>query len=229
MNANIRLVKNSAARAKRYERAKSFAIATGSFTLIAIIIWLDVTTGLWNNLVILSGLAAGLVTFLLTVLVLDKLLARSTARRWAPVNQLALNEFLYSIGDETRTEISRGVIHPRTLPSVDPESKNLAADLHALREQVVRERTLLSQALGTWAQFLASSGDNDQVMRHIAELALQLHQVRDVSLDAEDETTSTTLTELEQQTQECNAAMRALEAELRTQISAEDQAVRKAR
>ena len=95
------------------ERAKRIAIWIGAVTVIAVILWLDVMTGLWNELVILSGLAAGLVTFLLTVLVLDKLIARSTARRWSPVNRLALTEFLYSIADDERSEISRGEIVPR--------------------------------------------------------------------------------------------------------------------
>lgn len=205
------------------ERAKRIAIWVGAVTVIAIILWLDVTTGLWNELVILSGLAAGLVTFLLTVLVLDRLIARSTARRWSPVNRLALTEFLYSIADGERSEISRGEIVPRMLSHIDADTTDLSADLHALREQVVRERALLSEALGTWAQFLASSGDNDQVMREIAEVALQLHRVRDVTLEVEDHRSSTSLAELAEQTQRCNESMTKLEAELRARIIGEEQ------
>lgn len=206
-----------------WERAKRIAIWIGAVTVIAVILWLDVMTGLWNELVILSGLAAGLVTFLLTVLVLDKLIARSTARRWSPVNRLALTEFLYSIADDERSEISRGEIVPRTLPHIDADTIDLKADLHALREQVVRERALLSEALGTWAQFLASSGDNDQVMREIAEVALQLHRVRDVTLEVEDETSSASLAELAKQTQHCNESIARLEGELRARIHGEEQ------
>lgn len=35
----------------------------GALALIVIILWIDIFTGFWQEIVILSGLAAGLVTF----------------------------------------------------------------------------------------------------------------------------------------------------------------------
>ncbi|AIK85043.1 MULTISPECIES: hypothetical protein [Corynebacterium] len=35
----------------------------GALALIVIILWIDISTGFWQEIVILSGLAAGLVTF----------------------------------------------------------------------------------------------------------------------------------------------------------------------
>ena len=62
------------------KHGKSIAVAIGAFALVAVILWLDISTGVWSEVVILSGLAAGLVTFILTVMVLDRVVARSTAR-----------------------------------------------------------------------------------------------------------------------------------------------------
>lgn len=209
-------------------RAKSIAAGVAAFALVAIIIWLDLTTGLWNELVVLSGLAAGLVTFLFTVLVLDKVVARSTARRWAPVNRLALSEFLHSIADEDRSEISKGEIVPRLLPRVDFSVRGIALSdyLLRLRGQVVEERSQLSDALSRWASFLASSGENELILRHVADIALRLDRVRDAALEcevtADAPTLQVRLTALDAQIQRSNAAMLRLEAELRARILRED-------
>lgn len=213
------------------DRAKNIAIATGAFVVVGVIIWIDIATGLWNNLVILSGLAAGIVTFILTVLVLDRIIARSTAKRWAPVNRLALSEFLHAIADEERSEISRGQIVPRELPYISEESDNatLHKRLEDLRERVLLERELLSEALSRWATFLASSGDNEQILLHIANIALHLDRVRDAALEAETSHGSADFRELESQTNNCNKTMNALASELRERIVGEDRAARKAR
>ena len=212
-------------------RLKNILVGVAAFVVIGLILWLDITTGIWADLAVVSGLAGGLVSFLLTVTVLDRLVARAAARRWAPVNRLALVEFLNSIADDEHSEISRGLIVPRKLPQLDESSVNLSKDLHTLRERVLRERALLSEALGTWAQFLASSGDNTFVMRHVAEFALQLERVRDAALDAEDSrseagaaVTGKEFVLLNEQIDRCNAAMVTLESELRTQITLEDEA-----
>lgn len=213
------------------DRVKHTAIAVGAFVVVGVIIWIDIATGLWNNLVILSGLAAGMVTFILTALVLDRIIARSTAKRWAPVNRLALSEFLHALADEERSEISRGKIVHRELPYVPNESDiaSFHAKLQDLRERVLRERELLSEALSRWAAFLASSGDNEQILLHIADIALQLDRVRDAALEAENSPNTATMQDLEAQTSRCNEAMGALAAELRERILGEDRAARKAR
>lgn len=155
--------------------------------VVAVIIWLDVASGVWQDLVVLSGLAAGLVTFLLTVLVLDRVVARSTARRWAPVNRLAFTEFLHALADDEHSEISRGRIVTRSLrpPSGIPSSPDYIDELHRVRTTVVRERARLSDTLSRWAPVLASSGDNETILVHVADIALALDTIRDAALQAE--------------------------------------------
>lgn len=225
-------------------RAKNIAVGVTAVAVIAAIIWIDLTTGVWNDLVILSGLAAGLVTFLLTVLVLDRVVERMTERRWAPVSRLALTEFLHALADDDRSEISRGLIVPRLLPALDI-AEDIAGDiaedrdpeldrLHALREQIVVERGLLAEVLSRWAQFLSSAGGNEQVLRHVAEIAMRLDQVRDSTLEVErvvagpaaGDARSTAYAGLNAEIERCNAAMLALEAELRARILEEDRLAR---
>jgi len=205
-------------------RAKNLTIGVLAFALIAVILILDVTTGVWNDLVIISGLAAGLVTFLLTTLVVDRVVARSTERRWAPVNRFALSEFLHSIADEERSELSRGRIVPRALPSFEatPADQDLMERLEELRVLVVEERARLADALARWAQFLASNGDNNSVLRHTADLADMLEQVRDAAVEAEHDPDASALSEVSQLVAASNAAMLRLEAELRDRIKEED-------
>ena len=70
------------------------------------------------------------------MLVLDRVIARSTARRWAPLNRLALSEFLHAIADERRSEISRGAVVPRALA---PPASTLDVEA-APHDPLIRER-----------------------------------------------------------------------------------------
>ena len=176
-------------RKKKRQRLTHTLVLIGCLILVGIILWLDIVTGFWQDVVILSGLAAGLVTFILTVFVLDRVMARSTAKRWAPVNRLALTEFLHTIADEKESEISRGIIVPRRLIGPDEEAHRdpvvLAAELDRLRHDVVKERRHLTTALGQWAPFLVSSGDHEEILTHIAEISMRLDGVRDATLELE--------------------------------------------
>src|SRR5690625_2376894 len=120
----------------------------------ALVIWLDVETGVWQEMVVLSGVAAGLVTFLLTALFLDKVLARSAHRRWLPVTRLALTDLLHTLAAED-SELSRGNISPRKLamPGSDPDGNGDdelpgRAAVGTLLQQVLEERESLTRALG---------------------------------------------------------------------------------
>lgn len=167
---------------------KQVATIAGAIVVIVIILWIDIATAMWQEVVILSGLAAGLVTFLLTVTVLNRVLARSTARRWAPVNRFAYSEFLHALADDELSEVSRGKVVARSLTLGDDivgDSEAAHTQLQRLRDQVVTERSRLAALLSRWAQFLASSGDNDVVLSHIAAIAWQLDAVRDATLECE--------------------------------------------
>ena len=170
--------------------ARRVAAIVGAFVLIGVIIWIDVSTSLWQELVVLSGLAAGLVSFLLTALVIDRVMERSNERRWAPVTRLALTEILHGLADDERSEPSRGVIVARSLhlPRASlnaPDAGQLPLELHQLRSSVASERKKLAEALGIWSNFLASSERGAGVMRRIATVALQLEAVRDASLEVD--------------------------------------------
>ena len=155
--------------------------------LIAGVIWIDVTTTIWQELVILSGLAAGVVTFLLTTLFLDRFVQRAAQRRWAPVTRLALTEILYQFADEQHSEPSLGHIEPRQLSALDPHAtaSQLLGDTQALRQTVVEEGSHIATMLGTWWDFLSALTDNEQLIRHIADVTVLLEQVRDLSLDVD--------------------------------------------
>jgi len=205
-----------------HQRVRRVAIVLGALVVILVIIWVDVATGLWQDLVIVAGLAAGLVSFLLTVLVLNRVVERAAARRWAPVNRLALSEFLHVIADDEHSEISRGVIVPRTLaaPAQDLAGSLLISELEQLRDTVVRERRALSETLSRWSQFLASSGDNETVLLHIADIAWRFDRVRDAALEVEEHPGDTRRREdLHREIDGCNAATVALEGELSARIS----------
>ena len=217
--------------ALKRRRAKSIAVVIAALSLIAIIIWVDLTTGLWNDLVVIAGLASGLVSFLLTALVFNKIIARATERRWAPVKRLALLEFLHAIADEERSEISRGRILPRLLPTIVPNDdvKATRESLHALRELVVQERRQLSETLSRWAEFLASSSSNELILQHIAAIAFQLDQVRDATVEVEQQPSAEAIAELKEEIRRCNTAMLDLEAELKAQVDTEDRLMQQAR
>lgn len=205
-------MKSAAAR-----RRNAFQIASiiGGLIVVVVILWIDIATGLWQEVVILSGLAAGLVTFILTVVVLGRILENNTARRWAPINRLAVTEFLHAIVDDDASEIAHGQFVARSI-DVPPDMQ--PASLVTLRNQVVEERRALSDALSRWTSFLASSGDNEAILLNIAEIALQLDRVRDAALKAERLGDQTSVAELRSKITVCNEHSAALVNELRGRL-----------
>ncbi|KAB1645338.1 hypothetical protein F8O05_02150 [Gulosibacter chungangensis] len=208
------------ARERARERARNIALGAAAVAITAVIIGIDVVTGFWQDLVILSGLAAGLVSFLFTVTVLNRLVAKSAEKRWAPVNRLAFTEFLHAMADEDASEISRGKVVIRMLPQVaaQPHAAELDAELHDLRELVTLEHQRLADHLSRWAQFLTSSGDNEIIMFHVAEIAFGFEKVRDAALELESQRDDASLAALASEIDECNAQLNALAQELRARL-----------
>lgn len=208
-------------------RATRIAGVIGAIVVIAVVLWIDIATGLWQDLVILAGLAAGLVTFLLTVLVVDKVVARSTARRWEPITRLALTELLHDLADETQSEIARGHVVPRRLPALDPSLplSDWAAEHRNLRTLVVAERRLLSEALSRWVGFLAASADTGDVLRHVADIALQMDRIRDASLELDRTPNLAARDALDAEIASCNTHFATLSRELAAGLRARDQLV----
>lgn len=203
--------------------AGRIALGVGASIVVVVIVLLDIMTGVWQNLVILSGLAAGLVSFILTALVLDRILIHNSARRWAPVNRLAFSEFLHALADEDASEISRGDIVARSLELsiTNPANEDIPVEaLHELRNQIVIERALLSDVVSRWAPFLASSGDNEAILQHLAAIAWQFDLLRDTTIDSERDWNETNAKILERDLDEANQRLVALVDELRARLRA---------
>lgn len=144
---------------------------------VVMIIVVDVATGLWKDLVVISGIAAGLVTFGLTVLVIDRVMARSTHERWAPVTQLALGDILHAWADEEATLKSDGGVVPRTLDVLSGSGADAPVTtkrIEQLTVDVSAERRALAASLGTWSSFLAASADVGSVITAAAEIVERL-------------------------------------------------------
>ena len=200
-------------------RVRRVALGLGAAVVLSVILRIDIATGVWQERVILAGVSAGLVTFVFTVLVLDRIVARSTAMRWAPVARLALTDVLHVVADEDSSEISRGMIKPRLLPQPPPlEAPDLIEQLHELRLTVVDERTRLTNVLAAWSSFLASSTDNEDLLIRIASIALQLDRVRDESLELEELRTPADHAELVAEISACNAHFSSLVRDIEQRI-----------
>lgn len=161
-------------------------IAAGIVTLI--ILWLDATTSIWEQRVILSGLAASLATFLVTYIVVNSFLHRARERRWAPVTGLALTDLLHSLADGEASEVNRGIVISRSfsIPELaDPDDDFELEQWAELLDLVLEERDMLTHRLAAWSQFLASSADNEEIMQHVASASMRLDRIRDAVLQAE--------------------------------------------
>ena len=73
--------------------------------------------------------------------------------------------------------------------------------------------------LSRWAEFLVSSGDYEDTLRHIADIAWMLDKVRDVSVDVEESISETSIEALNSEVISCNERIAALEEELQHRIS----------
>lgn len=213
------------------ERRRIIRLLTlvGAGILIAVIIWIDVATGIWQEMVILAGLAAGLISFLLSALVFNRIVAHEAERTWAPVNRLAVTEFLHAIADDEQSEIAHGIVVPRSLPDFPEgyDERALPDKLRHLREDVAQERRDLSDALSRWAEFLTKSGDNELALRHVADIAMQLDRVRDAALDLERSPDDAAHRALTREIDACNEGFTDLVAELRARLANDDERARR--
>lgn len=195
---------------KRTRRALDIAAALFMVLLLVFIVWLDITSGVWAETVILSGIAAGILTFFLTALFIERWMAAREHRKWSPVTRLALTDILHTLADDEHSDIRRGHIVPRTLSIPDHPTRE---QLDFLLHEVVRERDEITAALARWAQFLAASADVQDLMNHIADLAESLDNIRDC------------VVELESGTQNTNEGEADLHLELATYAAATDRVI----
>lgn len=150
--------------------------------LMVLIVWMDLRSSFWQETVILSGIAAGILTFFLTALFLERWMANREHEKWLPVTRLALTDLLHTVADDEASDVKRDHVVPRVLEmpgTLDKES------LNELLHRVVAEREEISTTLARWAEFLAASADVQDLMVHVSRLAQSLDDVRDSTLVAE--------------------------------------------
>lgn len=217
-----------------FRSLRHIVVLISAIVLIAVVIWIDINTSLWQDLVIISGLAAGFVTFLLTSLFLNHFIQRSTQRHWAPVTRLALTEMLHQLADEDHSDLSQGRIQPRQLPTLAAATnpRILLISTDNLRATVVHERSHISTVLGTWWGFLSAASDTDGIMRQIADIALLFERVRDASLELDatvdqaeqhslDDASRHALEVLNNQIVVCNASIARIVTEISSRLAAD--------
>ena len=189
-----------------------------SLVLMAVVIWLDVVGSFWQETVILSGIAAGLLTFVLTATFVERWMAQREHIKWIPVTRLALSNILPSLADEDRSTIRRGDVTVRTL---DVPARHTMEDYDALLHQVVKERDSLTDALARWASFLVASADVQELMLHVANVSEALDDVRDSIVEAEQlgEDSPDGLARVQKEIRAYNSSATALVAEIETVLS----------
>lgn len=185
--------------------------------LIIAIVWLDLATSLWQQAVILSGIAAGILTFLLTALFLERWMDKRESERWRPVTRVALTDLLYAVADEERSDLHRGHVVPREIAAPDALTPQNLANL---LEDVIRERERISASLAKWAGFLAASGDVQVLMIHVATIAESLDRLRDTGVELENsaQVTETESTKLGTELAEYSATNQRIVDELENQL-----------
>lgn len=138
--------------------------------LVVVIFWIDISTDVWQDYVVLSGMVAGLVTFALTALVIDRVIARSTHERWVPVTRLALGDLRRRLVADTGVNAPSAV---RRLPKPDDAGHAMPTLIAA----AAAERDALTMALARWASFLSASADVLDIMDAIAEVSERLDAI----------------------------------------------------
>lgn len=198
-------------------------IATIALIAIIVAVWLDYTTALWRETVILSGIAAGLLTFVLTAFFIERWMDRREHKSWLPVTRLALTDLLHTVCDDTKSDIRRGKFVVRTLEMPEPVTKE---SLEALLVTVVEERDTITNALARWASFLSASADVQTLMTHLAYLSEGLDILRDVVLETEDDPSPAQLKKLQRSLDLYDNGMSLVLTELQSQISTIDPVIK---
>jgi len=156
-------------------RALRFALSGFALLVVAVIIWVDLSTDLWQKYVVMSGLAGGLITFVLSALVIDRLISRSAHERWAPVTRLALGDFRRRLSaDPSRHDVA-------TVRRLD-DAPGTADALESLIAAAAAERDVLAATLAQWSTFLASSADVVDLIDGAADVAERLDRISELAV-----------------------------------------------
>lgn len=189
--------------------------AVAAIVAMIVAVWMDLATRWWSETVIISGIAAGLLTFVLTAFSIERWMDRRDHRNWLPVTRLALTDLLHTVCDDELSDIRRGRFVKRALEMPNPITDE---SLERLLDQVVEERDLITDSLARWASFLAASADVQMLMTHLAYLGEGLDTLRDVVLETENDQSDAQIQELENALRLYSEGMDLMIRELQIQI-----------
>lgn len=211
---------NQSKSARRRSRIlKAFALTLVVITTI-VVIWIDIKTSVWAEVVVLSGITAGVVTFLFTALFVDRIIARAEQQRWLPVTHLAVSDLVHGLA-HADSEITRGDIRPRYLELSDQPIHEISdEELQHLLDAITVERDELAALLARWSAFLAASADAQEFMGHMAEVTFDLDAVRDAVIAFEEDRTDDNVQQIRDQINVYNKRVNASVNELRELLSA---------
>ena len=160
---------------QRLKRQHRIHIVIGilAILLCIVVLYIDITTNWWGETVILSGMAAGLVTYLVTSLVVDRMVHRDEAEQWNPVTKLAVRNMLHNLTVDP-TEDPLGERDPRglTAPAIFTDES-----VTRLRQEVVIEGEDIAGSLAHWSSFLSSNADVQPFVVVLAQVAQELDDV----------------------------------------------------
>lgn len=142
----------------------------GALALMAAVVWIGVAISVWQDMVFLAGLAAGLAPFLLTTVFVYRITQRRAEARWAQVMRLTLPDILHHLTDEERNDLTRGDLAPRALLAPEPGA---AAPESALRES--------ARPSGRAHRLSHVPGIERRKRGPTTELALRFHRVHDAA------------------------------------------------
>lgn len=161
----------------RRKRQRIFHTVLGAIALVLAIaiIWIDIHTGFWGDTVIVSGLAAGLLMYLATVFIGDRITHKSEVETWLPLTRLALANILHTLTDDDLSEGIDGTMVPRSITFPD---KLDDASVDELARAAIQERDEIATAVSRWASYLASNADVQQLILKIADNGSELDDIR---------------------------------------------------
>lgn len=211
---------NQSRSARRRSRTlKAFAVSSVVLVTV-VVIWIDIRTSVWAEVVILSGITAGLVTFLFTALFVDRIITRAEQQRWLPVTHLAVSDLVHGLAHED-SEITRGDIRPRYLLLTEQPAEEISDEkLQRLLDSITVERDELAALLARWSAFLAVSADAQEFMGHMAEVTFDLDAVRDAVIAFEEDRTDANARQIRTQINIYNKRVSQSVSELRALLTA---------
>lgn len=133
---------------------------------------LDARTDVFSQIPFGTNILAGFISFLLTFVAVDWIVARRTHQEWSPVTLVALSDLRASVSEPGATPESARLLTPRLEAN---------AGRAAIVSLVDAERVALGTVLGRWSSFLASQAGVPRATNDAAQVARALDALREAA------------------------------------------------